>query len=207
MIQVHTQKIYEALKASVDQKKSASFIVSGGSSPIKIFNELSNSDLEWDKVNIALVDERRVETSHNDSNENMLRKQLLINNAAKANYISLLDEPKKVLAIKKPFDVVLLGIGEDGHFASLFTDHIVNNPMDVDHKIRPNIIYTKPMGDPLYERVSMNLSMILRASKIFLLVSNERKLNVLEKSVTDNSFPVFYLLNQNKVNIEILGGD
>ena len=63
------------------------------------------------------------------------------------------------------------------------------------------------MGDPLYERVSMNLSMILRASKIFLLVSNERKLNVLEKSVTDNSFPVFYLLNQNKVNIEILGGD
>tara|TARA_E500000075_G_scaffold132816_1_gene145655 strand:+ start:480 stop:1103 length:624 start_codon:yes stop_codon:yes gene_type:complete len=207
MMQGHTQKIYEALKASVDQKKSASFIVSGGSSPIKIFNELSNSDLEWDKVDIALVDERVVKTSHNDSNENMLRKQLLINNAAKANYISLLNEPKKVLAIKKPFDVVLLGMGEDGHFASLFTDHIANNPMDVDHKIRPNIINTKPMGDPLYERVSMNLSMILRASKIFLLVSNERKLNVLEKSVTDNSFPVFYLLNQNKVNIEILGGD
>ena len=62
-------------------------------------------------------------------------------------------------------------MGEDGHFASLFSEHIMQNPDDINNKSKPNIIYTKPMGQPCHERISMNLSMILRSLKIYLLVS------------------------------------
>jgi len=207
MLHPHTHKVFQELQQALKVKQRASLIVSGGSSPVGIFNELSSCDLDWARIDIALVDERRVDTNHQDSNEKMVKNELLINKAAEANYISISQDPEKVAKIGKPFDIVLLGMGEDGHFASLFSKHITENPDDINNKSKPNIIYTKPMGQPCHERISMNLSMILRSLKIYLLVSNKEKFKVLEKSITDSSFPVFYLLNQNKVSIEILGQD
>tara|TARA_B000000557_G_scaffold257548_1_gene250964 strand:+ start:408 stop:1034 length:627 start_codon:yes stop_codon:yes gene_type:complete len=207
MLHPHTNKIFQELQQALKTKQRASLIVSGGSSPVGIFNELSSCDLDWARIDIALVDERRVDTNHHDSNEKMVKNELLINKAAEANYISISRDPERVAKIGKPFDIVLLGMGEDGHFASLFSEHIMQNPDDINNKSKPNIIYTKPMGQPCHERISMNLSMILRSLKIYLLVSNLEKFKVLEKSITDSSFPVFYLLNQNKVGIEILGQD
>ena len=59
--------IYSILSEAIATKNSAAFVVSGGSSPIKIFQELSNSDLDWSKVTITLVDDRAVDKNHNDS--------------------------------------------------------------------------------------------------------------------------------------------
>ena len=59
------------------------------------------------------------------------------------------------------------------------------------------------MGNPCHKRVSMNLSMILNSKNIFLLVSSEKKLEVLNQAKTDLTFPLYYLLNQDisKINI------
>ena len=189
MLHPHTNKIFQELQQALKTKQRASLIVSGGSSPVGIFNELSSCDLDWARIDIALVDERGVDTNHQDSNEKMVKNELLINKAAEANYISISQDPERESQrLENHFDIVLLGMGEDGHFASLFSEHIMQNPDDINNKSKPNIIYTKPMGQPCHERISMNLSMILRSLKIYLLVSNLEKFKVLEKSITDSSF-------------------
>ena len=60
------------------------------------------------------------------------------------------------------------------------------------------------MGNPCHKRVSMNLSMILQSKNIFLFVSSEKKLQVLNQAKSDQSLPLYYLLNQNKVEVKII---
>ena len=112
--------IHNILSEAIIKNDFASFIVSGGSSPISIFQDLNNSDLDWSKIKISLVDDRFVDKSHDDSNEKLLHDHLLINNAVIANFVSLKSNFEDVLKINKPFDLMLLGMGEDAHFASLF---------------------------------------------------------------------------------------
>ena len=199
-----SEQIFDILKLTIEEKGSASFVVSGGSSPIKIFNELSFMDLDWTKVNITLVDDRFVDKSHKDSNEKLVNENLMINKAANLNFISLCNPPKKVLNINRPFDITLLGTGEDGHFASLFPSLIKTNPNYFDLSSIPEIIYTEALGSPCHKRVSMNLSMILQANKIFLLVPTKKKLDVYEEAQNNEKIPLYFLLNQIKTKITII---
>ena len=199
-----SEQIYDILKLTIEEKGSASFVVSGGSSPIKIFNELSFMDLDWTKVNITLVDDRFVDKSHNDSNEKLVNENLIINKAANLNFISLCNSPKSVLNINRPFDIMLLGMGEDGHFASLFPSLIKTNPKYFNLSSIPEIVYTEALGSPCHKRVSMNLSMILQSNKIFLLVPNKKKLDVYEEAKNNNKIPLYFLLNQIKTKVTII---
>ena len=195
--------IYSALSDAISRNGNASLIVSGGSSPIPIFNDLSKVDLDWSKVYISLVDDRVVSSDSIHSNENMLNKHLLINNASNANFISLKSEPKKVLEINRPFDVMFLGMGEDGHFASLFPSMIPKaNCFNMSAK--PEIIYTEPIGRPCYKRVSMNLSLIMESKKIILLVSNEKKAFIVNEAYENKLLPIHFLLTQQRAKIEIV---
>ena len=95
-------------------------------------------------------------------------------------------------------------MGEDGHFASLFPKLIETNPEYFDLESDPEIFFTEPMGNPCHRRVSMNLSMILESKDIFLLVSSEKKSEVLNQAKSDKSLPLYYLLNQSKVDLKII---
>ena len=199
-----SQRIFKILEKDLCDNVKSSFIVSGGSSPVQIFRDLSDMQTKWHDINISLVDDRVVGIDHQDSNEKLVNDLLIKNKAKDANFISICNQPLNLLKIKRPFGVMLLGMGEDGHFASLFPKLIETNPEYFDLESDAEIFFTEPMGDPCHRRASMNLSMILESKNIFLLVSSEKKLEVLNKAKSDKSLPLYYLLNQNKIEIEII---
>ena len=200
----NSARIHSILSNAIKNKGSASFIASGGSSPVPIFKDLSTSNLDWANIEVTLVDDRFVNKSHVDSNEKLLNDNLFVNKASNASFISLKSDPSEVYKINQPFDLMLLGMGEDAHFASLFPSMINTNIEYFNIDSKPEIIYTEPMGSPLHERISMNLAMILNSKNIILLVSNSKKLDVLTKAKTNKNLPLYYLFNQKLVDIEIL---
>jgi len=200
----HSSLILDLLDQSLKSKGSASFIVSGGSSPVNTFQEISKMDTDWSNVDISLVDDRVVDPTHKDSNEKLVNDLLMINNASNANFISICNDTKNLKELNRPYTVMLLGMGEDGHFASLFPSLIESNIEYFDLYAEPDIFFTEPMGSPCHKRVSMNLSMILESENIFLLVSSDKKNDVLKQAEFDKNLPLYYLLNQSQKEIKII---
>lgn len=199
-----SSKIIKNLNESLSLFGHASLIVCGGSSPISIFKDLSKSEINWSKITISLVDDRLVDSQHNDSNEKLVNDYLKTDKASSAKFISLCNESELLLKIIRPFSVMLLGMGEDGHFASLFPDLIDKNPEYFNKKSTPKLIQTEPMGSPCHKRISMNLSMILQSNNIYLLIPNQKKLEVFNNAKIDKSLPLYYLLNQDISKVEII---
>ena len=199
-----SQTIFDKLEKDLCENGQSTFIVSGGSSPVQIFKDLSAMQAKWSDINISLVDDRVVDTNHDDSNEKLVNNVLIKDEAKDANFISLCNQYKDLLNLKRPFGIMLLGMGEDGHFASLFPKLIETNPEYFDLESDPEIFFTEPMGNPCHRRVSMNLSMILESKDIFLLVSSKKKSEVLNQAKSDKSLPLYYLLNQSKVDLKII---
>ena len=199
-----SQTILNELEKDLYENTLSTFIVSGGSSPVQIFKDLSAMDAKWSNINISLVDDRVVDANHEDSNEKLVKELLIKDKAKDASFISICNQSNDLLTLKRPFNVMLLGMGEDGHFASLFPKLIETNPKYFDLESDAEIFFTEPMGDPCHKRVSMNLSMILESKNIFLLVSSEKKLQVLNQAKSDKSLPLYYLLNQDKADIKII---
>ena len=191
------------LNSSINEFGSASIVTCGGSSPINIFKQLSlRDDIDWSNVNLTLLDDRKVSIDHPDSNEKLLIDHFAKNSAQNINIVSLCNSPNEVLEIKRPFDIMLIGLGGDGHFASLFPE-LVDNKECFDVDANPEILFLGEMGDPKHERVSMNLSLILQSKKIILISSSDQKNKVIEQAFTDKALPLYYLLNQNIAEIDI----
>ena len=180
----------------------ASLVVCGGSSPLPIYDNLSNKDLDWSKVSIFLGDDRVVPPDHQDSNNNLIQLHLLKNKASSASFYPLNDSKIAIQDIKRPFDVVLLGLGNDGHFASLFPAQL-NNTCAFDADATPSIIVSdQDLGIPSHRRISMNLSMLIDTKRCILLVPNLTKRKIVERAFKDNQLPLHFLLTQEKTKIE-----
>ena len=194
-----TKLISDKLKLAIDKKGTATFVVSGGTSPLKLFEDLSKIDLPWNKVQITLVDDRLVNKNHIHSNQKLINDHLLKNKAKLANFIPLSEEIIKSKIITTPFDVNLLGMGEDGHFASLFPDMIKDFNL-FDLSADPNIFTITSHGDPFLPRITMNLSLILKSEFIVLLVKGSIKQKIIDQAKNDNSLPIHYLLKSRASN-------
>jgi 6-phosphogluconolactonase len=125
------KSISQILSDAIKQKGKASIAVSGGSTPKGLFSILSQSDIDWSRVTVTLADERWVTLDSNDSNTRLVHENLLQNKAAAAKFFHLKqgeefsEETLNDLNIAAnttllPLDVLILGMGEDGHTASLF---------------------------------------------------------------------------------------
>ena len=198
-----SDQIQNILKNSIKESGQATLLVCGGSSPLKIFKELSESDVDWSKVFISLIDDRIVDEDNPDSNVHLLNQHLLIDNVKNASFISLNDDHQKLIGNFEFFDVAIVGMGPDGHFASLFPS-MISDTNYLDYESQPEILVTEPVGSPCYRRTSMNLSMILKTNNIFIVIPNEEKMNILKNGYKDKDLPIYYLLNQNIRKINIL---
>ena len=197
-----SQSIAASLSASINLNGYASFVVCGGSSPLPLYDNLSNKDLDWSKVSIFLGDDRVVPSDHQDSNNYLIRLHLLKNNASSASFYPLNDSKITIKDIRRPFDVVLVGLGNDGHFASLFPAQL-NNALAFDAYASPSIIVSdQDLGSPSHKRISMNLSMLIDAKRCILLVPNSDKRKIVERAYKDNLLPLHFLLTQERTKIE-----
>ena len=126
-----SQNIAEIINEAIQKNGRASMAVSGGSTPKPLFEELSLLDLDWSKVDLTLVDDRWVDVDHKDSNELLVKTHFIKNYAETVNFVPLKNDedtakkgvPLAEEALKNftmPFDIVILGMGADGHTASLF---------------------------------------------------------------------------------------
>ena len=197
-----SQSIAASLSASINLNGYASFVVCGGSSPLSLYDNLSNKDLDWSKVSIFLGDDRVVPSDHPDSNNHLIHLHLLKNHARSALFYPLNDSKITIQDIRRPFDVVLLGLGDDGHFASLFPAQL-NDCYAFDVNASPSIIASdQNLGSPSHRRISMNLSMLIDAKRCILLVPNSDKRKIVERAFKDNQLPLHFLLTQEKTKIE-----
>ena len=140
-----SQNIREILLETIKKRGRASMAVSGGSTPVPLFVALSHLDIDWSKVDLTLVDDRWVESDHKDSNELLVKSHLIKNKAGNVNFVPLKNNASTAKegqasseeALKSfllPFDIVVLGMGTDGHTASLFPcSEEMNTAMDLDN--------------------------------------------------------------------------
>src|SRR5690606_82450 len=122
-----TAEIAQAIMVRLKEAGSFTLAVSGGRSPIPLFERLATLELDWPRVHIQLVDERFVPPDHPDSNEGLVRRHLLVDNAAAADFHGLYQADASIEqavayanANLRPVDLAILGMGEDGHTASIF---------------------------------------------------------------------------------------
>ena len=200
------QCIGEILTEAIRKKGRASMAVSGGSTPIRLFKEFSLLSIDWTKIDLTLADDRWVDAKNADSNELLVRTHLIKNKAAQVNFISLKNDAKtakegqiyseKMLRkITLPFDVVVLGMGSDGHTASLFpcSDELAQ-AMNLNNS--NYLISTSPKTAP-YERISLTARVILDSKNIFLHLNGSSKLHTLESAMEykdPNKMPIYTFL-------------
>ena len=184
--------LLDGLKAGLAERETARLIVSGGSSPVPVFEVLRATDFPWERVIISLVDERAVPADHADSNHKLATEHLLIDKAAAARFVPLFDNDQAQDKIGSPLDAMLLGMGTDGHFASLFPA-MIGDETAYSLDAKPQIIKTAPLGNPIHPRISMNMAMICQCAHICLILPSDEKMALFEQAKTDDSLPIHHL--------------
>ena len=181
------------LSAGIAARGSASLVATGGRSPGPIYDRLSAADLDWSRVTVTLSDERCVADDHPDSNARLVRSRLLTGPAAEARFLPLWPAPDlAALNAVIPFDAVMLGMGEDGHIASLIPgDTGLEGALTTADLLRE---VPAALGRPPLARITLTLSAILNARAIFLLIAGEAKREVIERVLAGEDLPVGRLI-------------
>ena len=190
---IAARAIVKALSDAIAADGIATLVTTGGRSPGPIYDRLSVAGLDWSRISVTLSDDRCVSEDHPDTNAGLVRSRLLQGAAAKARLLPLWPRPDLAdLQALMPFDVVMLGMGEDGHIASL----IPGDPGLEDALTTADLLRDVPagLGRPPLARITLTLSAILNARAIFLLIAGEAKREVIERVLAGEDLPVGHLI-------------
>ncbi len=190
------QALAAAIAAKLDEairsRGHAILAVSGGTTPHRMFEVLSRQNIDWNQVTITLVDERFVPTTHERSNERLVRDLLLRNQAGVARFVGLynptatvetatIPAANRISALTQPFDVVVLGMGLDGHTASFFPEgDRLDQALDPKEKALVLSMQAEGAGEG---RLTLTLPIIAKAKEIFMHIEGQDKMDVWEKAL------------------------
>jgi 6-phosphogluconolactonase len=171
--------VASALRAAIARNGKAVLAVSGGTTPTLFFDRLSEAGIPWQQVAVTLVDERQVPDTHVRSNARLVKAHLLQNKAAAANFLPLFENPDA--AKVGHLDVVVLGMGNDGHTASFFPGgDTLSQVLDPNGDVSLMAISAPGAGEP---RLTFTLPMLLKASHIVLHIEGPDKRATLDKAL------------------------
>ena len=187
--QALAEHVTSKLAQGISARGVAHLVVSGGSTPAALFSLLADADLAWQHVVVMLADDRWVPADHEDSNERLVRETLLTGRAKQAEFLSLLPTPddevanlaglSTLLRSVPRFDVVLLGMGEDAHTASLFPcASALKEGLTTD----AGALLTRPRTAP-HQRVSMSKRRLEMTDCGVIHIVGQNKKAVLEAAI------------------------
>ena len=187
--QALAEHVTSKLAQGISARGVAHLVVSGGSTPAALFSLLADADLAWQHVVVMLADDRWVPADHEDSNERLVRETLLTGRAKQAEFLSLLPTPddevanlaglSTLLRSVSRFDVVLLGMGEDAHTASLFPcASALKEGLTTD----AGALVTRPRSAP-HQRVSLSRRRLEMTDCGVIHIVGQNKKSVLEAAI------------------------
>lgn len=205
-------RIVSLIKESNIQKKKTSILFSGGSTPSGLLEKLSDVKLNWSKVKVGLVDDRMVDVENKFSNAKMIQ-ELFISKIKKLPpqfYPLVFDhenENENTKQLNKIIDeigvpdITILGMGSDGHFASLFPRNkkserglLLNN--------RNAFCYTTAPSEPK-ERISFTWSFLRKSANLFLFITGEEKMALIDLIYKRDELPIDSFLIDDEITPEI----
>ena len=212
------EKIAQELRSAIAARGHATLAVSGGKSPIALFERLREQALDWSQVTVLLVDERCVPHDHADSNTALVRQHLLQGPAAAASFATLFDNVsadlndaalselvsatnQRLTNIHFPLDVVVLGMGEDGHTASLFP---AAPGLDQALTSAGPMAWVRPATAP-HARLTLTLPVLLAARHLHLSIAGEAKRKVYQEATqaSNPALPISLLLNHPACTVQV----
>jgi len=208
----------EILQSNIAKHGRATLFVSGGRSPAELYKALSQQALDWSKVTIALVDERWVDETNEFSNAAFIRQCLLQGPAAAATFVGMKNAASSAMEgaalcnenyanINGPWSLSLIGMGPDGHFASLFP-RAEGLSEALHEQLAPlcSAIQAKESAvtGSITERMSLSLAGILKSEKQILMISGAAKLAVYQRALSSDdsmALPVRALLQHDSLDV------
>ena len=209
-------QIAASLVAAIGARGLASLVVSGGRSPVRLFEILRMQPLDWNHVCIALADERWVAPEDAQSNERLVRDVLLKDQAASARFLGLKNAAptpdlgavsawETFARVPRPFDAVVLGMGDDGHTASLFPGS-PNLPSALNASAAAGCVgMWSPV--PPQPRLSLNLTALLDSRRVVVLINGETKWRTYAAACgagPEEDMPVRAVLRRSRTPVEVV---
>lgn len=210
------------LQQAIDIRGCAVLSVSGGKSPIVLFEHLRALDVDWSKVTLTLVDERCVPNTHEASNALLVRQHLCQGAAKDATLITMVpDECASLDSLLSPTelaehahqalaqadiaDVMILGMGADGHTASLFAQApALAQALDLKQPARCLAMeLPEPPANAPFARITQTLRQILNSRHLILPLNGQDKLHTLQAVLQGQDLPIAHVLNQHLTCIDL----